>query len=58
MPHELKTVLKNINVEQQCDDKMRKIINEIKIKESPKFQIFNNNTLYKLIRWTMDDSDS
>ena len=48
LPNELKSLLININIEQQRDDKIKKIINEIQVKENPKFQIANN-VLYKLI---------
>ena len=58
LPNEAETVLKTLAWTNNGMITLKKINYEIKIKDSPKFQIFNN-TLYKLIYvWPIGDNYS
>ena len=48
LPDELKNRLKFVNIEQQRDAKLRKISEEIRIQDNPKYKI-DRNVLYKII---------
>ena len=48
LPYTLKTRLKNINIEQQRDAKLKKISDDIRVQDNPKYKI-DNDVLYKII---------